>query len=590
MSVVTRAEGSRLVRTYRRVAPVALRRFIAAAVQPETRNRMLLRMAAVRSGVGREAACRALLGLRERRWARGTWTAVRAAGQVRVARVDPAATPLSVRQYNGDLARRALGAAGVEFFTVRGSSPSRTVLGVSAEHRGRVLKALAELARKLPGYARVIDELTGSARPLLPLGRAASAKRFRDAGVVRLVWYVTTSRGGPVFGDAFGCEIEFWEVRRDELAAPRRNTVTQRLPRHDATVIVPGELFCPLASVHRPVLPQEPTRAQFAAYFVDDVLFPIDVVYTWVDGDDAQWRARRDATLAQVSGAREVNAHAASDARYENRDELRYSLRSLDMYAPWVRRVFLVTDRQVPDWLDLSNPRVTVVDHTEIFGDPGCLPTFNSHAIESQLHRIPGLSEHFLYMNDDVFLGAALTPQTFFHANGVAKFFRSPSLVDMGTPSVADSPVVAAGKNNRQLIAESFGRVLTQKMKHTPHPLRRSVLQELEDRYPGAHAETASHRFRHPGDVSVTSSLHQYYGYFAGHCVPGELDYAYADLAHRNTPRRLTSMLARRDKDVFCLNDTGTESGAGRARREQQTAMLRQFLEGYFPVPSSFEK
>ena len=80
------------------------------------------------------------------------------------------------------------------------------------------------------------------------------------------------------------------------------------------------------------------------------------------------------------------------------------------MYAPWVRNIYLVTDDQVPDWLDTSCPDVKVVSHREIFANQADLPTFNSHAIESQIHRIEGLSEHFLYLNDDFFVGRPLSP------------------------------------------------------------------------------------------------------------------------------------------------------------------------------------
>ena len=71
-----------------------------------------------------------------------------------------------------------------------------------------------------------------------------------------------------------------------------------------------------------------------------------------------------------------------------------------------------------------------MVPHREIFGDTGRLPTFNSQAIESRLHRIPGLAEHFLYLNDDVFLGRPVPPEMFFTPGGLTRFFPSTALVD----------------------------------------------------------------------------------------------------------------------------------------------------------------
>jgi hypothetical protein len=138
------------------------------------------------------------------------------------------------------------------------------------------------------------------------------------------------------------------------------------------------------------------------------ITFPIDVVYTWVDGSDPAWRARMRTRWDETHTER--HPLSANPSRFASRDELRYSLRSLEMYSGWVRRVFLVTDQQVPSWLRRDS--LTVVDHREIFGSTGRLPTFNSHAIESRLHRIPGLREHFLYLNDDVFFGRPVAPKT----------------------------------------------------------------------------------------------------------------------------------------------------------------------------------
>nr|WP_239542809.1 stealth family protein [Micromonospora terminaliae] len=323
------------------------------------------------------------------------------------------------------------------------------------------------------------------------------------------------------------------------------------------------------------------TRPEFAIRRPDDVTFPVDVVYTWVDGTDPAWLRRR----AEVAGT-PYHAESASAARFLSRDELRYSLRSLHTYAPWVRTVYLVTDDQVPAWLDPTAPGLRVVSHREIFRDPSVLPTFNSHAIESQLHHIDGLAEHFLYFNDDVFLGRDVTARDFFLANGITRFFPSPALVPPGPPAADDIPASAAGKNNRTLIAERFGTVLTQKMKHMPHVLRRSVLYEIEETFAAQHRRTAGSQFRSITDISVASSLHHYYAFHTGRAVPGELDYTIAELSHPDTPARLAHLLAKRDRHVFCLNDAfSTEEDLA-----AQLSVLTPFLDTYFPVPSPWER
>ena len=149
---------------------------------------------------------------------------------------------------------------------------------------------------------------------------------------------------------------------------------------------------------------EHPTYSGFAQTHFDAVDFPIDVVYTWVDGADPELRARRE---KYRTGASRIHARETGASRYVSHDELKYSLRSLETYAPFVRNVYIVTDDQTPAWLDRDAAGVQVVTHEEIFTDRDALSVFNSHAIETQLHHIPGLSERYLYFNDDVFLGRA---------------------------------------------------------------------------------------------------------------------------------------------------------------------------------------
>jgi hypothetical protein len=228
---------------------------------------------------------------------------------------------------------------------------------------------------------------------------------------------------------------------------------------------------------------------------------------------------------------------------------------------------------------------VTVLSHREVFGETGLLPTFNSQAIESRLHRIPDLAEHFLYLNDDVILGRPVAPTTFFTPGGLTRFFPSSALVDSAPRTAADPPANSAGKNNRRLIQETFGRVLTRKMMHTPHPSRRSVIAEIEQRFAEHVEATAEHQFRHPDDISLLSSLQQNYAYLTGRAVPGSIRFAYADLAAPVTPFKLADLLRHRNLDAFCLNDIDSDP----AVVADQEAMLADFLPAYLPFVSPYE-
>ncbi|XP_068442824.1 N-acetylglucosamine-1-phosphotransferase subunits alpha/beta isoform X2 [Clinocottus analis] len=116
-----------------------------------------------------------------------------------------------------------------------------------------------------------------------------------------------------------------------------------------------------------------------------------------------------------------------SASRFEDNEELRYSLRSVERHAPWVRHIFIVTNGQIPSWLNLDNPRVTVVPHQDIFLNSSHLPTFSSPSIETHIHRIPGLSQKFIYLNDDVMFGKDVWPDDFYsHSKGQKVYLTWP--------------------------------------------------------------------------------------------------------------------------------------------------------------------
>ncbi|MEU4421017.1 stealth family protein [Actinoplanes sp. NPDC024001] len=484
------------------------------------------------------------------------------------ARVEPATGPVEVRRRNLDRVAQALDLAGIDWFRVPTRIPVRTAVAVHEADRDRVMRLLQDLVADDHGLLR----------------RVGRAGRRRDTpGVVAVCWPVTDPRGSMLLGPEYACEVEFWREAEGRLRAPRRNPVTDSIAVDEPAVVAPEPVFGPFSAPDD--VTGYRTRRVFTAVDPDRIDFPIDVVYTWVDGSDPAWQRRKARALAENTWVGEISGQAANDSRYASRDELRYSLRALHSFAPWVRRVFLVTDDQVPGWLDLSHPRLTVVSHQEIFGDTGTLPTFNSQAIESRLHRIPGLAEHFLYLNDDVILGRPVTPDLFFTPGGLTKFFPSTARVDAAPRGPADRPADSAAKNNRRLIEQTFGRVLTRKMMHTPHPSRRSVLTEIEQRFADHVAATAGHQFRHPDDISLLSSLQQYYAYLTGRAAPGRIQYLYTDLAQPTTPLRLARLLRHRNVDAFCLNDVDADSAAV----ADQEALLAEFLPTYLPFQSPFE-
>ncbi len=323
-------------------------------------------------------------------------------------------------------------------------------------------------------------------------------------------------------------------------------------------------------------------RGQPVGWFppMDAVTEPVDIVYTWVDGSDPAWLAKR----AEYDGSDAATSDALISARFENRDEIRYSLRSIEMYAGWYNRIFVVTDGQLPTWLNTDHPRLTVVDHSSLF-EPSELPVFNSHAIESRLHHIHGLSESFIYMNDDFFFGRPVRPELFFSGTGDIKFFPSEARLDPDGQNEQDISVTAAAKNNRSLLEYYFRRTFTKKLKHTPYAHSKTLLQEMEQRFPEVFRANVAARFRTHNDHAVLSSLAQRYGVATGRASEGAVQYNYADISRPDLSSVLSRWLRVRAFDTFCLNDTGSrEVGAKPSRKA-----MSEFLPAYFPVPSGFE-
>lgn len=151
----------------------------------------------------------------------------------------------------------------------------------------------------------------------------------------------------------------------------------------------------------------------------------IDFVITWVDMNDPKWQAK----FSKYSQNKSNTKNGVSKARFRDNGFLKYWFRGVEQFAPWVRKVHFVTDGQKPEWLDTNNPKIHLVNH-EDFIPTQFLPTYNSVVIERYIHKIPGLSEHFVYFNDDFYLTNHVSMERFFQ-NGlpcdIAVFDYNPS-------------------------------------------------------------------------------------------------------------------------------------------------------------------
>jgi len=146
--------------------------------------------------------------------------------------------------------------------------------------------------------------------------------------------------------------------------------------------------------------------------------FDIDIVIPWVNGNDLVWQEKMKKvkrTVAADESERDLGQEGEN--RYRDFDTLKFLLRSIDVYTPWVRKVLLITDQQVPEWLNRNEEKVQIVDHTDYIPSQH-LPTFNSNVIELFAYKIPDLAEHFILMNDDFIFAKPVKKSDFFSKYG----------------------------------------------------------------------------------------------------------------------------------------------------------------------------
>ncbi len=236
-------------------------------------------------------------------------------------------------------------------------------------------------------------------------------------------------------------------------------------------------------------------------------MIKIDAVIPWVDGNDPELNARR----AQYASSDELNCSSiGGKSRYANLGEIFWCVYSLNKFAPFINRIYIVTDGQDPH-LDEALGRyfpegmipVEVVDHKVIFrGYEQYLPVFNSRAIETLIWRIPGLSEHFLLLNDDFLLINPVTPEDFFTPDGKVVCYgrkfntrfarilrklkpkeRSKEVVTFKSSMIAAQDLLGGGDSFIYLV-------------HTPRPLLRSFYEDFFGSHPEAVVKNIRHRFR----------------------------------------------------------------------------------------------
>jgi hypothetical protein len=337
-----------------------------------------------------------------------------------------------------------------------------------------------------------------------------------------------------------------------------------------------------MRSSQAPTIAKRPSIPASSAPFAWQPHFrePVDVVYTWVDGSDPIWQA----SLLEWA-EKELPASAGiSKKRFKDRDELRYSLRSILQYAPWINHIYIVTCGHQPSWL-IPHPKITIIPHSAIFTCPANLPTFNSMAIECHLHRIPGLREYYLYFNDDVFLGKPTTPDTFFTPDGKIRIFLSENKLPQGIPEPGEEGFRAAIKNTSALLDARYGAKRRKSHAHTAFPSKRSFTDFLTTQFPNVFSSVASHRFRSLKDYAITNGLVPYAALYTDHGVISETSRITIGFGKDTTQdEELLASIVSEQPQFFCIQDSSDEDVP------ESLELLHSFFESYFPEKAPWEE
>ncbi len=329
----------------------------------------------------------------------------------------------------------------------------------------------------------------------------------------------------------------------------------------------------------------------------------IDFVIAWVDGGDKAWRqekAKYEATVGTDD----------SEERYRDWDILKYWFRGVEKYAPWVRKIHFVTWGHLPSWLNTEHPKLHIVRH-EDYLPKGCLPVFNCNILEANFHKIEGLSENFVYFNDDFFLINKTEPKNFFK-NG------KPCDMLAFQPVVANplNPVMShLYMNNSLVLCKHFNKRENVKAHpgnyfkigypplyffynmlelafplytgfytvHGPSPFCKSTYEEVWSKEKEVLEAMFDNRFRSSTDV--TQYLFREWQKLSNNFVPTNIlrDFAYFNIAKDNT--KLYKTIKKQKKKIICINDANIGSEFERVKQELQES----FME-ILPEVSSFER
>lgn len=324
----------------------------------------------------------------------------------------------------------------------------------------------------------------------------------------------------------------------------------------------------------------------------------IDIVITWVDDSDSKWLDKR----RQYS---DYNHTLNGNARFRDSEILKYTLRSIELYCPWIRTVFLVVDNQIPRWLNCNYSKLRIVNHQDFIPNE-YLPTFNSNAIELNIFKIKDLSNHFILMNDDMLFTQQLNPNDFFK-NGIPRDNailapRFPKVTGIDNILINNLKYINLHFNKRESVKQNISKYYNMKNGllgiktallfpyqsfcgfidfHTPIAYDKRIFQEvLETKVRSSYIDTSSHKFRTDSDINHW--LIRYWQLASGHFIPRNISiHSYREMWD---VEGISHDLMDSKIKLMCINDVQEVVDYENNKRE-----ILEMLDNKFPHKSSFE-
>jgi hypothetical protein len=329
----------------------------------------------------------------------------------------------------------------------------------------------------------------------------------------------------------------------------------------------------------------------------------IDFVITWVDGNDKQWQAEKEKYMLENKESKKEK-YDNDINRYRDMECLKYWFRGVEKFAPWVNKIYFVTCGQAPKWLNKKHEKLVLVNHSD-YMPKEYLPTFNSSAIEIGIHKIEGLSEQFVYFNDDMFLinkvketdffkkGLPCDSMTFEPIDIYPEKYHIKICNDLEILNKHFSFRECLKKNKYKYLSLKQGKHLLKTLiflkhktfagfynPHLPTSFLKSTFKEVWSKEEETLNKTMSFKFRNNME-SVNIFLFQYWQYASGMFLQRSRKFG---KYLRINDKRVNTILEKQKYKAICINDVGTDYDF-----ENIKSSIKKSFEKILPQKSSFE-